>query len=75
MNLTLRECRLNVAQCAVLEQSMMYHDLKHKNIHYCDGTNLKDRLQGDKNNGSDGDLESGKIPVADYALADLAIAY
>lgn len=73
MNLTLREYRLYVSQCAVLEQSVMYHDTEHKNIYYCDGTNLKDILQG-KNENPD-DTESGENPVADTAIADLAIVY
>ena len=76
MSLTLRQCRLTVAQCAVLEQSLMYHDLEHKNIHYCDGTNLKDRLKGNKAPGSgDEELESGRIPVVGYAIVGLAICY
>ena len=45
MNLTLRDYVLYVSQSAKLEQSLMYHDIAHKNIHYSDGTNLKDRLQ------------------------------
>lgn len=59
------EYRLYVSQCAILEQSTMYYDLDHKNIYYCDGTNLKDRLQEkNKNNSS----------IADIAIIDLAIA-
>lgn len=64
----LRDYVLYVAQCAIFEQSVMYHDIEHKNIHYCDGTNLKDRLQN-KNN------LNQNTPVVDLALADLAIAY
>lgn len=65
----LRNYVLYVAQCAVLEQSVMYHDIEHKNIHYCDGTNLKDRLQNNSNNSQQ------STPVADFAVADLAVAY
>ncbi len=75
MSLTLRNCRLFVPQCAMLEQSLMYYDLEHKNIHYCDGTNLKDRLKGNKPGSGNEDLESGKVPVVGYAIVDIAISY
>lgn len=75
MSLTIRQCRLTVSQCAILEQSLMYYDLEHKNIHYCDGTNLKDRFKGNKNPGNNEELESGKLAVVDYAISDIAICY
>lgn len=68
MQFNLRDYVLYVAQCATFEQSVMYHDIEHKNIHYCDGTNLKDRLQNNN-------TTNQNTPVADLALADLAIAY
>lgn len=67
MNLTLRDYVLYVSQSAKLEQSLMYHDIAHKNIHYSDGTNLKDRLQNKDDNQN--------TSVIDYAIADLAIVY
>lgn len=63
------EYRLYVSQCAILEQSTMYYDLNHKNIYYCDGTNLKDRLQ--KKNENDSENNSS---IVDIAIVDLAIA-
>lgn len=69
MQLNLRDYVLYVAQCARFEQSVMYHDIEHKNILYCDGTNLKDRLQNKNNNSNQ------STPVVDLAVADLAIAY
>lgn len=68
MELTLRDYVLFVPQCAVLEQSVMYYDVEHKNIHYCDGTNLRDRLQNKDN-------QKQNTSIVDFAIADLAIAY
>lgn len=71
MGLTLRDYRLYVSQCAVLEQSLMYYDLEHKNVIYCDGTNLKDRLQDkNTNNGSNENTSIIDLAVADLAIVD-----
>lgn len=69
MELTLRDYVLFVSQSAILEESVMYYDIEHKNIHYSDGTNLKDRLQ-DKDNHS-----NQNTSLVDIAIVDLAIAY
>lgn len=73
MNLTLRDYRLYVSQCARLEQSLMYHDLENKNIHYCNGRNLKDELLGDDDDNDD--ITSGKAAIAGMAIVDIAIIY
>ena len=75
MKLTLREYRLYVSQCATLEQSLMYYDLEHKNIHYCNGSNLRDEIIGEDENDNEDDIASGKAPIADIAIADIAIVY
>ena len=71
MNLTLRDYRLYVSQCATLEQSLMYYDLENKNIHYCNGTNLKDEILGDDDN----DSSNKNQAIVDIAIVDIAIVY
>ena len=75
MSLTIRQCRLTVSQCAILEQSLMYYDLEHKNVHYCNGSNLRDEIIGKDENDNEDDIASGKAPIADIAIADIAIVY
>ena len=72
MNLTLRDYRLYVSQCATLEQSLMYYDLENKNIHYCNGTNLKDEILG---NDDDNDSSNKNQAIVDIAIVDIAIVY
>ena len=53
----------------------MYYDLEHKNIHYCNGSNLRDEIIGKDENDNEDDIASGKAPIADIAIADIAIVY
>lgn len=68
--MNLLKYKLYVSQCATLEQSIMYYDLEHNNIYYCDGTNLKDRLEGKYENSSDEESSIVDIAIVDFAIAD-----